>query len=171
MCVNLQAGFYHAIAQGTVGAGLPVLQTLKHLRDTGDKILKIEGIFSGTLSYIFNTFGPGTPFSEVVAAAKANGFTEPDPRDDLEGMDVARKVTILARYAALGAVLVCSNHTLLVTWLPLLSTQRVSVLCERCVWTVHAFSGRLACMWSWQTCQWNRWWHQPLHLQHRSMIL
>lgn len=89
--------YIHYFYEGTVGAGLPVLQTLKHLRDTGDKILKIEGIFSGTLSYIFNTFGPDAPFSAVVSEAKANGYTEPDPRDDLEGMDVARKVTILAR--------------------------------------------------------------------------
>lgn len=84
-------------AQATVGAGLPVIATLKHLRETGDRILKIEGIFSGTLSYIFNSYRPGVSFSEVVAQAKAQGYTEPDPRDDLAGMDVARKVTILAR--------------------------------------------------------------------------
>lgn len=83
--------------QATVGAGLPVIATLKHLIDTGDRILKVEGIFSGTLSYIFNSLAPGRRFSEVVAEAKALGYTEPDPRDDLAGMDVARKVTILAR--------------------------------------------------------------------------
>ncbi len=112
--------YIHYFYEGTVGAGLPVLQTLKHLRDTGDKILKIEGIFSGTLSYIFNTFGPGVPFSQVVAEAKANGYTEPDPRDDLEGMDVARKVTILARYVLMlgresggewGESVWCRAHT------------------------------------------------------------
>lgn len=81
-----------------MGAGLPVIATLRHLVDTGDKITRIEGIFSGTLSYIFNSFAPGGRFSEVVAQAKALGFTEPDPRDDLAGMDVARKVTILARW-------------------------------------------------------------------------
>lgn len=59
--------------------------------------MQIEGIFSGTLSYIFNTLQVGTKFSDVVAKAKADGFTEPDPRDDLSGTDVARKVTILAR--------------------------------------------------------------------------
>lgn len=80
------------LPQGTVGAGLPVMGTLKHLLETGDKIIKIEGILSGTLSYIFNTFGDGRPFSEVVADAKAKGYTEPDPRDDLNGTDVARKV-------------------------------------------------------------------------------
>lgn len=87
--------------QGTVGAGLPIIATLKHLIDTGDKVLKIEGIFSGTLSYIFNTFGDGRSFSEIVADAKSKGFTEPDPRDDLNGTDVARKVAILARECGL----------------------------------------------------------------------
>ena len=83
--------------QATVGAGLPVIATLKHLIDTGDRILRIEGVFSGTLSYIFNELAPGQRFSEVVARAKKLGYTEPDPRDDLAGTDVARKVTILAR--------------------------------------------------------------------------
>ena len=63
----------------------------------GDKVKTIEGIFSGTLSYIFNTYKPGMKFSDVIADAKEKGFTEPDPRDDLSGTDVARKVTILAR--------------------------------------------------------------------------
>lgn len=72
--------------QCTVGAGLPVLSTLQTLLDTGDRLIKVEGIFSGTLSYIFNTFGPATPFSEVVTQAKEAGYTEPDPRDDLNGM-------------------------------------------------------------------------------------
>jgi aspartokinase/homoserine dehydrogenase 1 len=84
-----------------VGAGLPIIATLKHLIDTGDKVLKIEGIFSGTLSYIFNTFGDGRSFSEIVGDAKSKGFTEPDPRDDLNGTDVARKVAILARECGL----------------------------------------------------------------------
>ena len=80
-----------------MGAGLPVITTLKHLVDTGDRILKVEGIFSGTLSYIFNMFSQDKPFSQIVSEAKSLGYTEPDPRDDLAGMDVARKVTILAR--------------------------------------------------------------------------
>lgn len=58
--------------QGTVGAGLPIIGTLKHLLETGDKAQRVEGIFSGTLSYIFNSFGDGRPFSEIVAEAKAN---------------------------------------------------------------------------------------------------
>ena len=82
----------------TVGAGLPILNVLRtDLLATGDQVQSIEGIFSGTLSYIFNTYKPGVAFSDVVADAKSKGFTEPDPRDDLSGTDVARKVTILAR--------------------------------------------------------------------------
>jgi len=82
----------------TVGAGLPILNILRtDLLATGDSIKTIEGIFSGTLSYIFNTFEPGMKFSDVIMDAKLKGFTEPDPRDDLSGTDVARKVTILAR--------------------------------------------------------------------------
>lgn len=86
--------FYEA----TVGAGLPIISTLQDLIESGDRVDKIEGIFSGTLSYIFNEFGSGTAkFSEVVKEAKEKGYTEPDPRDDLNGMDVARKLTILGR--------------------------------------------------------------------------
>ncbi|MFL6336227.1 MAG: bifunctional aspartate kinase/homoserine dehydrogenase I [Pyrinomonadaceae bacterium] len=80
-----------------VGAGLPVIHTLRDLLDTGDEILRIEGVLSGTLSYIFNTFDGAKPFSQVVREAHARGYTEPDPRDDLSGMDVARKLVILAR--------------------------------------------------------------------------
>ena len=71
--------------QATVGAGLPIISTLRSLIETGDKVVRIEGILSGTLSYIFNTFKPGVPFSSVVADAAAKGFTEPDPREDLSG--------------------------------------------------------------------------------------
>jgi len=81
----------------TVGAGLPILQTLENLTETGDRIHKIEGILSGTLSYLFNAFDGERPFSDILVQAKEAGFTEPDPRDDLSGMDVARKVVILAR--------------------------------------------------------------------------
>jgi len=82
----------------TVGAGLPILNVLRtDLIATGDKVGTIEGIFSGTLSYLFNTYKPGMKFSDVINDAKEKGFTEPDPRDDLSGTDVARKVTILAR--------------------------------------------------------------------------
>jgi aspartokinase/homoserine dehydrogenase 1 len=80
-----------------VGAGLPIIHTLRDLLDTGDEVLRIEGVLSGTLSYIFNTFDGRKPFSQVVGEAHARGYTEPDPRDDLSGMDVARKLVILAR--------------------------------------------------------------------------
>ncbi|MFL5730824.1 MAG: bifunctional aspartate kinase/homoserine dehydrogenase I [Cytophagaceae bacterium] len=82
-----------------VGAGLPVINTLKDLKYSGDKIIRIEGILSGTLSYIFNTFKGDKKFSDVVKEAKEKGYTEPDPRDDLNGMDVARKILILSREA------------------------------------------------------------------------
>lgn len=75
-----------------MGAGLPIMNTVAMLANSGDKIQKIEGILSGTLSYIFNTYDGSMPFSEVVKQAKALGYTEPDPRDDLSGSDVARKV-------------------------------------------------------------------------------
>jgi aspartokinase/homoserine dehydrogenase 1 len=97
--------YTHFFYEGTVGAGLPVLSTLKHLLETGDRVTRVEGVFSGTLSYIFNTFGDGRAFSEIVADAKAKGFTEPDPRDDLSGTDVARKVAILARECGLDVEL------------------------------------------------------------------
>lgn len=83
--------------EATVGAGLPVIGTLRDLIDTGDRIVRIEGIFSGTLAYLFNRFDGQTPFSELVGQAKQAGYTEPDPRDDLSGLDVARKLVILAR--------------------------------------------------------------------------
>src|SRR5690606_11727207 len=71
----------------TVGAGLPILQTLRDLVQTGDDVEGVEGIFSGTLAYLFNVYDGSRSFSEIVADAKARGFTEPDPRDDLSGMD------------------------------------------------------------------------------------
>ncbi len=85
-----------------VGAGLPVITTLNDLIASGDRILKIEGVLSGTLSFIFNNFTKDTPFSEIVAEAKQLGYTEPDPRDDLSGADVRRKLLILAREAGLA---------------------------------------------------------------------
>jgi aspartokinase/homoserine dehydrogenase 1 len=87
----------HYLYETTVGAGLPIINTLRDLVQTGDRVLKIEGVLSGTLSYIFNTFDGTRPFSEIVIEAKGKGYTEPDPRDDLSGMDVARKLVILAR--------------------------------------------------------------------------
>jgi aspartokinase/homoserine dehydrogenase 1 len=83
--------------EATVGAGLPVISTLRDLRETGDKISSVEGIFSGTLAYLFNVYDGKTPFSQIVRDAKAKGYTEPDPRDDLSGTDFVRKVIILGR--------------------------------------------------------------------------
>ena len=81
----------------TVGAGLPVIQAVKTLKETGDEIIEIQGCFSGTLGYLFSQMDKGIPFSMAVLDAKMKGFTEPDPRDDLSGKDVARKALILAR--------------------------------------------------------------------------
>jgi len=82
-----------------VGAGLPVINTLNDLLLSGDKVVRIEAVLSGTLNYIYSSFTEGKKFSDVVKEAKAKGYTEPDPRDDLNGMDVARKILILSREA------------------------------------------------------------------------
>lgn len=81
----------------TVGAGLPIIVTLKDLRETGDSVEKVEGMVSGTLAWLFNEYDGTESFSSLVKKAKSLGYTEPDPRDDLSGMDVARKTVILAR--------------------------------------------------------------------------
>jgi aspartokinase/homoserine dehydrogenase 1 len=91
------AGPAHWRYEATVGAGLPVIQTLRDLIDSGDRVDSIEGIFSGTLAWLFNRFQPGMRFSELVREAHAAGYTEPDPADDLSGLDVARKLVILGR--------------------------------------------------------------------------
>lgn len=87
--------------ESTVGAGLPIISTMKDLVETGDQVRRIEGVFSGTMSYIFNNFSTGEAggrsFSDVVAEARQNGYTEPNPMDDLNGADVARKLAILSR--------------------------------------------------------------------------
>jgi aspartokinase/homoserine dehydrogenase 1 len=85
-----------------VGAGLPVINTMNDLLLSGDRVLSIEAVLSGTLNFIFSAFTEGRKFSEVVGEAKAKGYTEPDPRDDLNGMDVARKILILSREAGLS---------------------------------------------------------------------
>jgi bifunctional aspartokinase / homoserine dehydrogenase 1 len=92
-----RASSTHYLYEATVGAGLPVIHTLRDLRETGDDITSVDGIFSGTLAYLFNLYDGTKPFSEIVREAKQRGYTEPDPRDDLSGMDVARKLIILGR--------------------------------------------------------------------------
>ena len=82
-----------------VGAGLPIINTINDLINSGDKILKIQAVLSGTLNYIFNTLGPDVPLSETIRRAKEEGYSEPDPRIDLSGKDVIRKLVILAREA------------------------------------------------------------------------
>ncbi|HKL15565.1 MAG TPA: ACT domain-containing protein, partial [Balneolaceae bacterium] len=81
------------------GAGLPIISTINELVSTGDHVDKIEGVLSGTLSYIFNNFSGDQKFSDIVKQAQEKGYTEPDPREDLNGRDVARKLLILAREA------------------------------------------------------------------------
>jgi len=83
--------------ESTVGAGLPVIAALQRLQGANDPVRKVAGTFSGTLGYVMTGLQEGRPFSEIVADARAQGFTEPDPRDDLGGVDVARKALILAR--------------------------------------------------------------------------
>ena len=82
-----------------VGAGLPIISTINDLRNSGDKILRIEAVLSGTLNFIFNEIAADVPFSETIRRAKEQGYSEPDPRIDLSGKDVIRKLVILAREA------------------------------------------------------------------------
>jgi aspartokinase/homoserine dehydrogenase 1 len=91
----------HFLFEANVGAGLPVVSTLRDLIASGDEIVRIEGILSGTLSYLFNTFDGSVPFSALVRDAHGMAFTEPDPREDLSGQDVARKLLILGRQIGL----------------------------------------------------------------------
>jgi aspartokinase/homoserine dehydrogenase 1 len=91
----------HFLFEANVGAGLPIVSTLRDLIASGDEILRIQGILSGTLSYLFNHFDGATPFSALVRDAHRKGLTEPDPREDLSGNDVARKLLILGRMIGL----------------------------------------------------------------------
>jgi aspartokinase/homoserine dehydrogenase 1 len=97
LATTRRAGGTHYLYEATVGAGLPIIQTLRDLRETGDQVRSIEGIFSGTLAYLFNVYDGSEAFSSIVRTAKQKGYTEPDPRDDLSGTDVARKLIILGR--------------------------------------------------------------------------
>lgn len=89
----------HFLFETNVGAGLPIINTLNDLRSSGDKINRIEAVLSGTLQFVFNNYDGSRSFSEVVKQAQDEGYTEPDPRLDLSGTDVARKILILAREA------------------------------------------------------------------------
>ena len=91
----------HFLFEANVGAGLPIVSTLRDLIASGDEIVRIEGILSGTLSYLFNTFDGSVPFSSLVREAHRMAYTEPDPREDLSGQDVARKLLILGRQIGL----------------------------------------------------------------------
>lgn len=92
---RLRGAKYHF--ETNVGAGLPIINTINALRSTGDKIVKLEAVLSGTLNFIFNTISADIPFSKAVLMAKEARFSEPDPRIDLAGLDVIRKLVILAR--------------------------------------------------------------------------
>lgn len=99
---SLQGALAHGAKYGdsaTVGAGLPVLSTLRRLRLCGDALLTLEGVFSGSLSWLFNQYDGSRPFSALLREARQLGYTEPDPRSDLSGEDVARKLLIIARHA------------------------------------------------------------------------
>ena len=91
----------HWLYNATVGAGLPINHTVRDLRESGDEILALSGIFSGTLSWLFQQYNGDVPFTELVDLAWQQGLTEPDPRNDLDGSDVMRKLVILAREAGL----------------------------------------------------------------------
>ena len=93
----LQKEHKYFLYETNVGAGLPIISTLRDLIASGDNVVKIEGILSGTLSYLFNVYDGSVPFSKLVMEAQRMGYTEPDPREDLSGEDVARKLLILAR--------------------------------------------------------------------------
>jgi len=100
--VGARLGNTHYLYETTVGAALPIIKTIRDLIDTGDEIHSVQGIFSGTLAYLFNVYDGSKPFSAIVSEARRSGYTEPDPRDDLSGMDVARKLTILAQFTGVG---------------------------------------------------------------------
>jgi aspartokinase/homoserine dehydrogenase 1 len=89
----------------TVGASLPIVRTIQDLVRTGDRLERIEGAFSGTLGFIAHQLAQGVPLSSAVREAKDRGYTEPHPRDDLLGLDVARKALILAREAGVAVEL------------------------------------------------------------------
>ena len=96
-----QARGRRILHEATVGAGLPIIDTYHKLVESGDRVHRIEGLLSGTLGYVLSQVSDGVPFSKAVRTAMTKGYTEPDPRDDLSGMDVARKALILGSAARL----------------------------------------------------------------------
>ena len=112
-CALSSAGFGD---RATVGAGLPLLHSIRELRAGGDRIHAIAGVMSGSLAWLFNHFDGSRPFSELVRAASVAGFTEPDPREDLSGEDVRRKILILARAAGFA---IESDHVAVASLVPL----------------------------------------------------
>ena len=100
---QLAAGRVHYRYETTAGAGLPIVATVEALVATGDRVRRLRGVLSGTMTYLFGQIERGVGFSDAVRRAYVQGFTEPDPRDDLSGVDVARKLLILARSAGLRA--------------------------------------------------------------------
>ncbi len=113
-----------------VGAGLPVISTIRSLRQTGDEINEIQGVFSGTLSYLFNNYDGSESFATLVTQARERGYTEPDPRDDLSGMDVARKLVVIARELGMQ-VEIEDVHVENLTPMPCRSLSTVNEFLER----------------------------------------
>ncbi len=110
--------------EATVGAGLPIIDTFHKLTESGDRVDRIEGLLSGTLGYVLSEVGAGTPFSRAVRSAMSRGYTEPDPREDLSGMDVGRKALILGRLLGYtGELSRASVESLVPTWARSLSLK------------------------------------------------
>jgi homoserine dehydrogenase len=141
-----------------VGGGQPVIATLRYLLDTNDPPHRIEGQLSGTLSYICRRMEEGTRFSVALAAAKAKGYTEPDPRADLSGRDVMRKVMILGRTAGLpleeSDVAVESLYPSALAHLDPLEFMVASVALDAPLRAISAFWRTEEARWGWSRCRW-----------------
>ena len=136
MLVTHDADHVAAAVKDLAGAGLPVIENLQNLIKAGDKLRAFDGVLSGSLSFIFGKLDEGMAFSDATKIARSNGFTEPDPRDDLNGMDVARKLLILAREAGMS-YLPCAFVTDFDCW----DTSRPSVRASGCSLRCSAAAG------------------------------